>query len=295
MRKIILAVAATLAAAPAAAQQAQQVTPDDRVVVQGRRAEDAVRDFVAEVGAAPTGTNMARWDRKVCVGAFNLAPEYAQRLVDQVSLVAVAVGLEPGEPGCRSNVLIMADPDGDALAARLVKDHLRIFQPPESFDNNLGSDALRRFQTSDAPVRWWHVGQTVLADTGLPVTRGMSVRVRGASRLRSNVRQDMSHVLIILDASRIGSVSFTSLADYVSMVALAQIDPEADTHEFSSVLNLFANEAGERRTRMTQWDLDYLIGLYETSGDAATPRQEANRIARKMLDQDSAAAPDAGH
>ncbi len=69
---------------PAFAQQPPQ-DAEDRVTVEGRKPEDAVRAFVAEVGAAPSGTNLARWDRKVCVGVMNLKTEYAQKLADEVS------------------------------------------------------------------------------------------------------------------------------------------------------------------------------------------------------------------
>jgi hypothetical protein len=277
------ALAAAVTAMPAAAQE--QPAVDDKVVVQGTRAEDAVRAFVAEVGTSPDGTNLARWDRTICVGATNLSPDYAQKLIDRVSLVALAVGLEPGEPGCKANVLVMADIDGDALASRLVSDLPHVFRPPETHATNMGRDALKVFKTSDAPVRWWHVSQTVLADTGAAYLPGSSVRVRSAGRLRSNVRQEMSHALIILDASRIGTISFGSLADYVAMVALAQVDAEADTREFPSVLNLFDSEVGARNTRLTQWDLDYLVALYEVPGDASSAGREANHIARKMLEE----------
>ena len=281
---VLAALIAAFAVSPATAQQGQPAA-DDKVVVQGKSAEDAVRDFVAEVGVTPDGTNMARWGDTVCVGVYNLAPKYAQQMIDQVSLVGAAIGVEPGGPGCKANVLIMADVDGDALAARLVDDHIRKVLPPATDGADLGREALRKFKTSDAPVRWWHVGQTVLVDTGEAIARGDTVRVRGAGRLRDNVRQDMSHIVIILDASRIGTVSFASLSDYVAMVALSQVDADADTHEFSTVLNLFNTTTGARTARMTQWDLDYLTALYETAGDASSPGREANHIARKMLQQ----------
>lgn len=284
MRTIALA-AALLAATAALPATAQQTESDDKVVVQGKSAEDAVRDFVAEVGSAPEGMNLARWDGTVCVGVYNLAPNYAQRLIDQVSIVGVAVGLEPGEPGCKPNILILADHDGDALATRLVQDHLRKFLPAETHGTDLGRKALERFKASDAPVRWWQLSQTVQNETGAPIPRGDSILVRGASRLRSNVRQEMAGAIIILDAARIGTISFASLTDYVAMVALAQIDAEADTREFPTILNLFNAASGERTARMTQWDLDYLTSLYETPGNAASTGSDARHIARKMLDE----------
>ena len=281
-----LIVATSLAAMLAPCAIAQD-TSSDRVVVEGRSVEEAVRDFVAEIGVSVDKNNLARWDGVICVGARNIAPDFAQMLIDRVSLVAVAVGLEPGEPGCKPNVLIMAHEDGKAMAARMVQDHRVIFDPLFSEGTNLGRKALERFTTSDAPVRWWHRTQTVVADTGEPFGRGDAVRVRGSGRTISNVRQEMVNILIVLDTGRIGSVSFGSLSDYVSMIALAQLDAQADMREFPSVLNLFGS--GDRKGRMTSWDLDYLTSLHATRGDAPNRTREANRIARSMLERQAEA------
>ncbi len=143
------------------------------------------------------------------------------------------VGLEPGEPGCNANVLILADSEADALASRLVKDSLRHLAPPDNDAGSLGRSELRKFEVSDAPVRWWHVSQTVMTDTGQAIKDGKQVTVRQMGRTKKNVREDMVHVLIILDTQKIGVVSFASLADYISVVALAQIDAEADMHRIS--------------------------------------------------------------
>jgi hypothetical protein len=286
MRDILLAAAlAVLATAPALAQQSPP-EGEDRVVIQGMTVEEAVRSFVDEVAAAPRGQNLARWGREVCAGVINMKPDYAQKLVDHISLVALAVGMDIGEPGCKPNVIVFANADGDGMATRLVDDHYRKFKPPESFDNNLGRDALRRFETTDAPVRWWHVSQTVSTDNGAPVVKGQYVNVRGG-RLYASVREDLSHVIIILDTTKIGTVSYGSLSDYVAMIALAQVDAEADTREFPSILNLFETEAraSEHAPRMTQWDLDFLNSLYAVRGDAASTRRQENQITAEMLNR----------
>jgi len=288
IRSVIFVISLAASGLPAMAQD----TSPNTVVVEGRSVEEAIRDFVAEIGVSVEGNNLARWDGVICVGAHNITPAYAQALIDRVSLVAVAVGLEPGEPGCKPNVLIMAHEDGKALATRLVQDHRGIFDPPLTDGTNLGRQALDRFRSSDAPVRWWHRTQTVMADTGAPFERGSAVRVRGSGRVVSNLRQDLVDILIILDTSRMGSVSFDSLSDYVSMIALAQLNDDPDTREFPSVLNLFAAGSGERKARLTNWDLDYLASLYGTSGDAPNRTREANRISRAMLQRQAEAESD---
>lgn len=281
IRKLALMCALAATAAMSAGAQTPPADSTDRVVIDGQRIEDAVRDFVAEVGAPPKGKNLARWDGTICTGAVNITPQYAQRLIDQVSAVALAVGLEIGEPGCKPNVLILASPDGDALAAQLVKEHFQAFLPPDTEGNDLGRKALRAFETSDAPVRWWHVTQTINVDTGQAIVLGKEVTVRSSGRLRNSVREDMSHVVIVLDTSRIGTVSIASLADYISMIALAQVDADADTRAYKSILNLFASD--DRMARMTQWDLDYLVALHAARGDSKRRGGQEGEIATQML------------
>ena len=67
--------------------------------------------------------------------------------------------------------------------------------------------------------------------------------------------------MVILDIDQIGGVSGQQLADYVAMVTLAQIDPEADTSRYASILNVF--DAPDSAVGLTEWDQAYLRGLYD--------------------------------
>ena len=270
MRVLLASVLLACLAGSALAQEAEpDVTVVAPVVIQSR--EDVIetaRQFVQEVGGAPRGNNLARWDPRdhLCVGVVNLAPDYAQALADHVSAVAMAVGLQAGEPGCRPNLLILADSDGDALAQALTDQGMRFFRP-DLDDSNLGRAALRRFETSGAPVRWWHVNMASDPDTGGVVPDGGVVGVRNVSRIRQNFEQELVWAIIILDTRRIGSVEFHALADYVAMAALAQFDDRADMSAWDTVMNLFDEEQENRGLRMTQWDLDFIRSLYAARGD----------------------------
>lgn len=283
-----------------AAHQDPQTTSVPEVVVEGRRVEETVRAFVNEVAAPPPGRRLARWDDDICVGSVNLQPEYAQYLIDRVAVAAIRVGLEPGEPGCRPDVMVIASDDADSLAARLVAEHPAGFRPTRS-GTDRGAQALRAFVESDAPVRWWHVSLPVSVDTdqiattfdgdykiGDGVTNGVGmlagtfstvVPVRTGSRLRSNVREDLARVVIILDVNRIGEVHYGALSDYVAMVALAQVDPEADTRGYDTVLNLFSQPS---LTGFTAWDTDYLTALYSADPDHRRFNQQVRDLIRSM-------------
>lgn len=307
----VLAVAAlsmaTQANQPTTAQSRQApaeegVSQVEDVEVTARRLNEQVRSFVNEVATPPYGRNLARWDREICVGTANIGPRYAQIIIDRVSTTAQELGLKIGEPGCRPDVMIVASADADAVARRMVQENPNGFRPaPASTDR--GSEALRRFQNTDAPVRWWHVSLPVAADTGEVAVRLIgedppNLTVRSASRLRANVRDDLARVLIIIDAKQMNDISFGALTDYVTMVALAQIDPEADSTAFNSVLNVF--DPARDLTGFTDWDRDYLRGLYLAERDRATPSQQVRDIVREVVDtsaarQQAAEAPPANN
>ncbi|MFC0632352.1 hypothetical protein [Brevundimonas balnearis] len=280
----VMAAMASGSGQEAAPQEPQTpATSVEEVVVEGRRLEETVRAFVDEVAAPPPGRRLARWDREICVGAANLQPAYAQFMIDRIATAAVQVGLTSGEPGCRPDIMVIGSDDADALATRLVADNPQGFRPARS-GTDMGEEALEAFVNSDAPVRWWHISLPVSVDTGDPAITLQgediaTVTVRDASRLRSNVREDLARVVVILDVTRIGRVNFGALSDYVAMVALAQLDPQAETTGYDTVLNLFAQPT---LTGMTAWDRDYLTALYAAPRDRLRANQQIRDLIRGM-------------
>ena len=105
------------------------------------------------------------------------------------------------------------------------------------------------------------------------------------SRLQSDTRQDLNRAIIIVDARRVGSVQLAALADYISMVALAQINPNAQVGGYPTIMGLFAarpaNESAP--TAMTEWDLGFLDGLYHATRNAHSVQQMQSEIGQRML------------
>lgn len=242
----------------------EPATELQEVVVEGRRLRAVVEDFVGEVAAPATGDRgAARWNRPVCIGVVNLRADVAQYIVDRASDVARELGLSAGEPGCTANVLIIAAADGQAVADGIVGERRRAFTPGGS-GMTRSLRALETFRTSDAPIRWWHVSAPVDSETGelatrLPGRDAPQIAVSRASRLRTDIRDDMFKAIIVVDVTKTASLSLTQLADYCALIALAQVDPDADVAAFDTVLNVFSNPdvAG-----LTGWDRDYLNALY---------------------------------
>lgn len=252
----------------------------DEVVVRGRRMSEIesglrieVGEFIQEVAAPTAGRGYARWYRRVCVSVSNIEPTTAQYLIDRISRLAVDVGLAPGEPGCEPDVVIIFTTDGKGTASYLVENQPKAFRPYGDAGVQRGLDALRDFVETDKPVRWWHVSLPVDARLGKPAIRAPgadftqldtlpTVKVAGPSRIHSGIRDELQHVIIIVDGPKLQGQGTTwqQIGDYLAVVSLAQIDLEANPAAFDSILNLFSNP--QAYSGLTDWDVSYVRSLY---------------------------------
>jgi len=276
---------------PAADQSPVQL---DDIEVTGRTLDSLIRSFVNEVAAPNDNRGLARWEDRICVGVANLRLEPAQYIVDRVSTVAEDIGLQPGRPGCAPNVIIVATDDPARLAADLARDQQRALRPGGS-GMDRGGAALRRFVASEEPVRWWQVSMPVDSETGERATRipgecrnscgsaldyAPIIFVDSPSRLNTQIVDNIFRTVIILDVDQVSQISAQQLADYVAMVTLAQIDPEADTSRYASILNVF--DAPDTTAGLTDWDKAYLEGLYDAERSRRNLRSGRNEIARSI-------------
>ena len=265
------------ASAPADAQTTTELAD---IVVQGRRIDDQVRGFIDEIAAAPIGRGPARWRDNICVGVANLRGEAAQYLADRVSEVALDIGLEPGEPGCRPNILIIGTDDGAALARGLVAARRNVFWPGGSGMSRSWA-ALEAFQANDHPVRWWHISLPTDSQTGklavrLPGEEAPYIFKTTSGRLRTTIRNDLGRVVIIVDLAKAEGLDLRQIADYAAMVAFSQVDPDADTGTYDSILNLFHQPA--TTPNLTSWDMAYLKALYSAELNQSLATHQAGEI-----------------
>jgi hypothetical protein len=266
----------------------------EEVVVRGQRMSEIddglrifIQDFIGEVVRTPPGRGYARWNRRLCVGVSNLQADAAQYIVDRISLLAVDVGLEIGEPGCIPNVIVIFATDAKFVAKYMVENEPLHFRPAGlgSGDMSLSRAALAEFAASDRAVRWWHVSLPVDARTGNPAIaipgQGYpTIAVAGPSRIHSGIRDDLQHVLIVVDATKLKGTTWQQLADYLGVVSLAQIDPAANPAAFDSILNLFENPSAY--SGLTDWDRAYVRALYEFDQERR-PNLQTGALVGEML------------
>lgn len=253
------------------------------VVVTGWPLDTMIRNFVTEVAEPNRRRGLARWDDAICVGVSNLQPDAAQYLADRISTVADDLGLRPGAPGCTPNIVVIVTDDAEALARTLVSDRRRAFRMGGA-GMDRGGDALEDFVETDRPVRWWQVSMPVDSETGQRMVRlagdcsggdcaggtlgfAPQYNLFAASRLTTQIVDDIFRAVVIVDVDQVRDVSILQLADYIAMVSLAQIDPDADTSGYASILNVFDDPDGS--TSLTNWDLAFLGGLYSAERNAA--------------------------
>lgn len=278
--------------APQVAQTGEPVRLED-IEVTGRPLTSLIDNFVAEVAAPAGRRNLARWDHQICVAVLNLREAPARYVADRVYSVAEDIGLKPGQPGCQPNVVIVASGEPDALAQAVTAELPRAFRPGGP-GMDRGGAALERFRRSDDAVRWWTVSMPIDSMTGqravrIPGECSGNCSVIGqfapniymlASRVTTQIVDEIVKTVVILDIDQVASVTPQQLADYVSMIVFAQVDPEADTSAYASVLNVF--EAPDAAAGLTQWDRAYLEGLYQAQRTQRGPGAARDEIAASI-------------
>lgn len=262
-------------------------TPTDlgEVLVEGRVLRDEAEAFVDAVAAPAVRRGLARWGGRVCIGVANLQSDLSQAVVDHISQIALEQGLRIGDPGCAPNVVIIFATDASALASALVAADLRAFHLGVS-GLDRGQRALDAFQTMDAPVRWWHVSMPVIGGTHrrairMPGDAGpIFVPGEGLVNKGRPISDELNKVIIIVDADRLGGANLRQISDYLSMVALAQVDPQGETRNLDTVLNVFADPTGV--DGLTAWDRTYLRALYRAPHERIDANDQVGSIARTV-------------
>lgn len=263
---------------------AEPVELDD-VIVEGRRLEQLSEEFVREVSAPPNRRGLARWRGGICVAAVNLQAEVAQPLIDHISRVALGLGLSPRDPGCTPNIVVVFTTDADAISSGFVDARRRAFHSGVG-GLDRGRAALEEFKTGNKPVRWWHTSIPTNAYTGGPGIRlpGMegAPRVPGEGIVNRGrwIRDDLNRVVIVVDIDAVANVTAQQLADYLALVALAQVDPNGQTSGFSTVLNLF--DKPEETPGMSGWDRAYLDALYDTPSQRIRDSDQTRQLLRNL-------------
>ena len=108
------------------------------------------------------------------------------------------------------------------------------------------------------------------------------IYVPGEGRVNKGrpISDELNKVIVIVDADRLGGANLRQVSDYLSMVALAQVDPNGQTAGLDTVLNVFADPAGV--DGLTAWDRTYLRALYRAPKERIDDNDQASSIIRTV-------------
>jgi hypothetical protein len=170
----------------------------------------------------------------------------------------LALGAPISATACRplaNNLAIVFPVDAPDFIRKLAADKPQVFGFPSH--GALVQDLSR----PSAPIKAWYGVQTIATE-------------RVASRLSSTHSSIIYQVLIVVDRDKTDALTMGQLADYLTMISLARVEPEKVPPAAQSILNVFSDTAAGRVApeTMTRMDAAYLQALY-----AIGPRQPGER------------------
>ena len=281
MKRYFLTFTAMCALALPMAASAQDA---DEIIVQGERvdrseARGQARDITPR--SSGWGDPLARFQKPICVGVWGLLPENAGIVIDRVYENAERVGIPIEETeGCAANVWAIFVDDPQKTFADLRRENSFMVEGLPYFERE-------RIEEERGPSLAWNVVSTrnregEVISIGDVDPGSMAVNpVTSMSRLQSAVRNDIEWSVVLIARSALADLDAHSVADYVTMRALARTEtPDPSDMAFSTIMTLF----DEGADRLTDFDLAYLRDLYSSS-PLQPGRQTGGRIAAFMDEQ----------
>jgi hypothetical protein len=273
--------------------------PVESVTVNGmRQVPDAViNNFVEYITSPSRAGKLTRWNKGVCPETIGLQPKFAAYVSWRVRDIATQVGA-PVDSGksCKTNVRIIFIDQPQALL-----DGLRKKSPAYLgyYDNEAQADSLAKVTQ---PIQSWYITQTqdvhgalhfdshnsggtveipILCTIGTCDT-SQTIRIANAqvfaatdNRLGDGLSSVFYHVLIVADPGKLADMEIGTLADYIAMLSLSQIEKPEPCGALPSIVNMLAPDCPQKPSAMTVGDAAFLIGLYKMRRDATLGGQRS--------------------
>ena len=287
---LIAALAATigaglLAAAPLAAQIGVRSSTansaagkDDEIVVQGQRKKELVQ-ALRQLVQPSEHEQLTRFEDKLCPRVIGMPRDLTPRLTRIIRDNVAAAGGVLQPEGCKPNALAIFIDQPQELVGALHKDAPFFFtMSPRQFDI---------FAAAPGPVWSWHVTDMRSRD-GNQLGQGQInghdfavVKNAAASRLYSNIREDMLVGFVVIDRQKTIGKSLRQLGDLATMHLMLDVRQNAGSKDASSILSLF--EPGDNPpTAMSRFDKGALAGFYTQRENNRTASQQRENIAEAI-------------
>jgi len=282
-------------ATAAAAQKGAPGGADQDIVVTGEALEQRVRDFVGALTQAPPRGQLSRFEWEACPVAIGLTEPQKAAVVSRMRQVARAADVPLGGTGCRPNVLVAVTRDKRAFIEALSRTVPRLF-------TDMSRGELRRVLNEPHASAWQGQGPPLDAE-GHPLEQARLVdpktgavnpepvyvgsTTRPASRITAPSRVHFSAAVVVIEANALDGLTTTQLADYAAMRGFAKTDPArlppSPPPTILTVLDVPME--GAVPITLTEWDLGFLRGLYDSKANlyGAAQRSEIRRRLEKSL------------
>lgn len=254
--------ALTQMTAPAAAQDVPPLVSDPLVVKAANRAR--TMNYVRAATRLSDGL-VSRRGPDLCPVVAGAAKDVNSYVRSRLRQVASDVGLKFAARKCYPNLMILFSREPEAML-----DQAR--QRGKIRYDAISLSRIDRFKANANPVRWLSYTGEVAAygdissgDTDIRAMRAPD------SHILQPVASRLNYSLVVVDARKTDGVEIGALADYLTLITLADIRPDARQPDQASILNLFAEPGGPKR--MTASDRAYLRGLYTLKTDRMGPDQ----------------------
>jgi hypothetical protein len=296
----------------AVAETAAPTTPTESVTVTGSRR--VLHEF-SKTFAAPTMVTgkMARWEHRLCPRVTGQNEHYTRYITQRVQYIAQVAGAPVDtDTSCRPNIEIVFTTTPQDLLDTVSKDE-------QHYLGYFSSVAEKKaLATVTRPIQAWYATETIdikgrrRLDTGRSIVGGTTIgnfnslstangdivsNSPGAaltdmapffswngSRLNDGIHAGFNHVLIVIDSTKLAGQDIVPMADYISMLALTQINSLDACQNLPSVVNRMAPDCDHAVNGFTKYDLAYLQALYHMTAGRNGVLQRSE-IADLMVDR----------
>ena len=283
---------------------AQTAKPSENVTVTGTKSREVLHNFAKAFATPATLTGkIARWERRVCPVVVGQNPHFTAFITQRIKYVALAAGAPVNiEASCNPNIEVVFTATPQALLDNVRKsDPLYLGYATSSAQRDALAAVTR-------PIQAWYTTETVDLDGVRRMDIGTSnsngnpqasldgnpedgldgietppiVRSNG-NHIGDGIHSGFNHILIVIDSTKLAGQRIVPLSDYISMLALTQLNSLDACQQLSSIVNIMAANCDHPADGLTQFDFAYLQGLYRMTADRIMVLQR-NEIGDDMAD-----------
>jgi len=281
---------------------AQTAEPTETVTVSANKLREVFHKFT-DTFATPTevGGKIARWQRRLCPLVLGQNPHFTAFITQRVKYIALAAGARINtEASCKPNIEIIFTTTPQTLMDDVHKNHPLYLGYADS------NAQLGKLATVTRPVQAWYTTETegwnggrevdsvLMSDSSGDLMFAPHVYASSGGRIRDGIVSGFFHVLIVIDSTKLAGQKIVPLADYISMLALTQINSlDACQQQQPSIVNILAADCDHAQDSLSEFDLAYLQGIYRMSAGRGLMFERndiASTMADKVIDQKIAAA-----